>query len=113
MIGLEPDDQRDFGSWKDGNLSGNPSTAPRCGAKTRRGLPCKAPAMRSRKSGEYTRCRLHGGASTGPKTSEGLERCRLARLKHGLRSAAAVQQRKQDVAERKQCREELAHLYKS
>ena len=30
--------------------------APRCGAKTRRGTPCKAPAMRGRK-----RCRMHGG----------------------------------------------------
>ena len=67
--------------------------------------------MRSRKTGEYTRCRLYGGASTGPKTAEGLERCRLARLKHGLRSAAAVIQRKQAVAERKRFREESAILF--
>ena len=26
---------------------------------------------------------MHGGASTGPRTPEGLERCRRARWKHG------------------------------
>ena len=31
--------------------------APRCGARTRAGTPCKAPAVRGRK-----RCRMHGGA---------------------------------------------------
>ena len=35
----------------------------------------------------YTRCRLHGGASTGPRTAEGLERCRKANWKHGEFSA--------------------------
>src|SRR5262245_59208905 len=48
-----------------GYPSGSPAKAPRCGAKTRRGSPCQAPAMRNAK-GRYTRCRLHGGASTGP-----------------------------------------------
>ncbi len=31
--------------------------APRCGARTRAGTPCKAPALRN------GRCRLHGGKS--------------------------------------------------
>lgn len=31
--------------------------APRCGAKTRQGVPCKAPAVNGKK-----RCRMHGGA---------------------------------------------------
>ena len=31
--------------------------APRCGAKTRRGKPCAAPAVSGKK-----RCRMHGGA---------------------------------------------------
>lgn len=35
--------------------------AKRCGAKTRAGGKCKAPAMAN------GRCRIHGGASTGPK----------------------------------------------
>jgi hypothetical protein len=38
------------------NLGG----APRCGAKTRAGSPCKGPALRGR-----SRCRLHGGLSSG------------------------------------------------
>ena len=56
--------------------------APRCGARTRRGTACQAPAMPN------GRCRMHGGASTGPRTPEGLERCRRARWKHGARSKA-------------------------
>jgi hypothetical protein len=77
-----------------GNRSGDPSTAPRCGAKTRSGRACQAPAMRSTKTGNYTRCRMHGGASTGPRTEEGLERCRRARWKDGLRSSAAMAERR-------------------
>ena len=55
--------------------------SPRCGARTRTGKPCKAPAMAC---GKY---RMHGGASTGPRTSEGLERIRNARTTHGRRTA--------------------------
>ncbi|MFI5108135.1 MAG: HGGxSTG domain-containing protein [Terriglobales bacterium] len=58
-------DQRARRSWllKNGNLPGNPNAAPRCGARTRKGTPCGAPAMRNKQ-----RCRMHGGASTGPRT---------------------------------------------
>jgi hypothetical protein len=38
------------------------------------------------------RCRMHGGASTGPRTAEGLERSRRARWKHGLYSAEALEE---------------------
>ena len=38
----------------------NLRSAPRCGAKSRAGTPCQAPALRGRK-----RCRLHGGWSPG------------------------------------------------
>ncbi|MDF1856491.1 HGGxSTG domain-containing protein [Pseudooceanicola sp.] len=41
----------------------------RCGARTRKGTPCRARAMPGK-----TRCRFHGGLSTGPKTREGRER---------------------------------------
>ena len=44
------------------------------------------------------RCGFHGGKSTGPRTLAGLERCRRANLKHGLRSAEATAQRKQVMA---------------
>jgi glucans biosynthesis protein len=38
----------------------NLTRAPRCGARTRAGTPCRRPALRGRK-----RCRLHGGLSPG------------------------------------------------
>jgi hypothetical protein len=49
----------------------------RCGARTRSGVKCKAPAMSN------GRCRMHGGKSTGPRTAEGLERMRRANTRHG------------------------------
>jgi hypothetical protein len=39
--------------------------SPRCGARTRSGAACKGPAMHN------GRCRMHGGASTGPRTRKG------------------------------------------
>lgn len=33
---------------------------------------------------------MHGGLSTGPRTPEGLERCRLARWRHGRFSRQAL-----------------------
>ena len=37
---------------------------------------------------------MHGGSSTGPRTAEGRERCRRAVLKHGLRTAEAIAERR-------------------
>jgi hypothetical protein len=37
---------------------------------------------------------MHGGASTGPRTAEGLARSRHARWKHGQYSAAALAEQK-------------------
>ncbi len=54
--------------------------SPRCGAKTRKGKPCRSPAMPN------GRCRMHGGKSTGPKTEAGRKRCSEARLIHGFYS---------------------------
>jgi hypothetical protein len=76
----EPRGQR-RGWLKNGNPPGDWTTAPRCGALTRRKTPCQCPAMRGRR-----RCRLHGGKSTGPRTAAGLERSRRARWKHGAYS---------------------------
>jgi hypothetical protein len=61
---------------------------PRCGARTRRGTPCRGLAVRNRR-----RCRMHGGTSTGPRTAEGLERMRAANTTHGLRTAEMAQVR--------------------
>ena len=41
------------------------NVAPRCGAKTRSGTPCQAPAIRDKK-----RCRMHGGNSPGAPRGE-------------------------------------------
>ena len=43
----------------------------RCGAKTRSGTPCRAKPLPGK-----TRCKFHGGMSTGPRTTEG--RARIA-----------------------------------
>jgi len=75
----EPHVQR-RGWLKNGNPPGDFLSAPRCGAKTRKGQPCRQPAMKNQ------RCRLHGGRSTGPKTREGKERSRMANWKHGYYS---------------------------
>ena len=50
----------------------------RCLAKTRRGTPCQRPAFK-----HNGRCRLHGGLSTGAKTTDGLKKISGANLKHG------------------------------
>jgi hypothetical protein len=77
------------GRLKNGNRAGNPDNAPRCGAKTRRGTPCRSAAMPN------GRCRMHGGCSTGAKTPEGIERIRAARTKHGRYSAASIAMRRE------------------
>lgn len=48
-------------------------TSPRCGAKTRNGSPCQAPAVAGKK-----RCRMHGGAA-----GSGAPKGNRNALKHG------------------------------
>ena len=57
----------------------------RCGARTRTGKPCSAPAVEGR-----TRCRMHGGApeSGAPTGNQNA-------VKHGLYTKAAIKGRKQ------------------
>ena len=51
---------------------------PRCGAKSKQGngAPCEAPVVWNvdRDRPRNGRCRMHGGASTGPKTAKGKAR---------------------------------------
>ena len=61
-----------------------------CGARTRRGTACQKPPLNGK-----TRCRLHGGLSTGPRTAEGKARIAAAQWKHGRRSRAFTEVRKQ------------------
>ena len=60
-----------------------------CGARTRRGTACQKPPLAGK-----TRCRLHGGLSTGPKTAEGKARIAASHWKHGRRSRAFTEARK-------------------
>ncbi|MBL4874387.1 MAG: helix-turn-helix transcriptional regulator [Rhodobacteraceae bacterium] len=48
----------------------------RCGAKTRKGAPCRLLSEAGRR-----RCKFHGGMSTGPRTIEGRERIATAQRK--------------------------------
>lgn len=81
---------------RNGNPIGDPSIAPRCGAKTRRGTPCRGPAVRGRR-----RCRMHGG------NSPGAPRGNQYALKHGRRTAAAIAARKERTAKTRQTRRDL------
>ena len=69
----------------------------RCLAKTRRGTACLKPALKGK-----TRCALHGGRSTGPRTQRGLQRISEANLKHGrqTKDKLAAQKHAADVGRR-------------
>src|SRR5580704_886479 len=75
-------------SFPERDRTGNPDNAPRCGARTRSGTPCKGPAMPN------GRCRMHGGLSTGPKTEAGKAAIRASRTKHGRYSQASIADRR-------------------
>jgi hypothetical protein len=78
------------GWLKNGNPPGDPSQAPRCGARAKSTQrSCLAPAMTN------GRCRMHGGMSTGPKTPEGLANSKFANWKTGYHSAEAKEERRQ------------------
>jgi len=85
----EPRDRR-RGWLKNDNPPGDLSTVPQCGARNKRGTPCRCPAMKN------GRCRLHGGRSTGPRTAAGIEAIRRSRTTHGRFSAQAIAERQHD-----------------
>jgi glucans biosynthesis protein len=62
----------------------NIRAAPRCGAKTRAGTPCRCPAVSGR-----TRCRIHGGRSPGAPRGKG-----NGNFKDGYWTAEAVEERR-------------------
>jgi len=77
----------------------------RCGAKTRKGKPCQAPAKQP-----VGRCRVHGGASSGPKTEDGLARLTAARTTHGRFTKKKRLAAKQRAEVGRQMRAELKEL---
>ena len=66
----------------------------RCGARTRRGTSCLKPALKGK-----TRCQLHGGLSTGPRTEAGLEKIRAANTVHGQRSRKSIEDHRRFMRE--------------
>ena len=78
--------------------------SPRCGARTRRGTPCRAPSVSGRR-----RCRMHGGAfgsgaPTGNKNA----------FKHGTYTREAIKQRlelQKHIEEVEKLLADLHHLH--
>ena len=58
--------------------------SPRCGAKTRSGMPCRSPAVAGKR-----RCRMHGGAA-----GSGAPRGNTNALKHGHYTKEAITERR-------------------
>ena len=65
--------------------TGPMQASPRCGAKTRRGGRCRAPAVRSKR-----RCRMHGGAK-----GSGAPRGNRNARRHGRFTGEAIAERRQ------------------
>ena len=75
-----------------------------CQAKSKRTKQqCRAPALKDK-----TKCRFHGGASTGPSTEAGRQRCAEAKTNHGSETRAIREGRSQTIA-RLQALEALGH----
>jgi hypothetical protein len=63
----------------------------RCvGYSSRTNKQCNHPAL---KSSKQSRCKWHGGASTGPKTKEGLQKLKDAHSIHGEFTKEAIEDR--------------------
>lgn len=77
----------------------------RCGALTRTGRPCRKAALRGK-----SRCRNHGGASTGPKTEVG--RARIAKTKtiHGRLTKGKRAEAKRRAEVGREIRAELSKI---
>ena len=79
------------------------AVAARCQAKSKRsGEQCRKPAMRGK-----TVCRTHGGASTGPKTQQGRERCAQAKTIHGWETREIRRKRAEKLRELRQLERDM------
>ena len=75
-----------------------------CQAKSKRTKQqCRAPAAKGK-----TKCRFHGGASTGPKTPEGRQRCAEAKTIHG-NDKRKVRSDRAEAMRRLRALEDLGH----
>ena len=79
------------------NLFGQNTPAPRCQALSKRSHEqCKKAAVRGK-----DKCRMRGGASTGPVTAEGRKRCAEAKTVHGWETRVARDYRARKFREMK------------
>ena len=85
-------------------IAGGHITCNQCQAQSKHSrTQCKKPAMKGKKV-----CRTHGGASTGPKTPEGRQRCAEAKTIHGNETRKARTERAL-VMRRLRALEDLGH----
>ena len=77
----------------------------RCLARTRRGTKCRRPAYK--KTGK---CHMHGGASSGPKSQQGIENIKTAQTIHGNFSKEAITKRKEAASYRRKVQFELKEI---
>ena len=73
------------------------------GTSRRTKQQCRAPASKGK-----TKCRFHGGASTGPKTEQGRQRCAEAKTIHGNETRKTRSDRA-DAMRRLRALEDLGH----
>ena len=80
--------------------TGPMSASPRCGAKTRSGAPCRAPAVAGKR-----RCRMHGGAagSGAPKGNQNA-------IKSGLYTREMIEMRRELAQLMREARSTLRDL---
>lgn len=72
----------------------------RCaGVSSRTKKQCRHPALKTSKA---SRCKWHAGASTGPRTKEGIEAIRKANTTFGSFTKEAIAERKRKFSELKE-----------
>ena len=77
------------------DLFGQGTFAPRCQAQSKRSKQqCRKAAIRGKQV-----CRIHGGASTGPRTSDGRKRCAAAKSVHGFETRELREKRAEKFRE--------------
>lgn len=85
--------------------AGGRITCDRCQAMSKRTKQqCAAPASKGK-----TKCRFHGGASTGPRTPAGRQRCAAAKTIHGFETRKARTERALGMRRLREL-EDLGHL---
>ena len=85
--------------------AGGRITCDRCQAMSKRTKQqCAGPASKGK-----TKCRFHGGASTGPRTTTGRRRCTAAKTTHGFETRQARTERALGMRRLREL-EDLGHL---